>query len=198
MGRKTQITKEQMLKAGLDIIIRDGFDAVSVKTIARELGCSTTPVAWTFESIDNYRKELRIYAISYAKKRMTDSATNLTSYRATVDAYIDMAFEQPNLIRFLRNDAEIMHSVMANSFIFDDEKNIVFREKWARELGISEEESISFVKHITIFTEGLVSIMLSDISQISKITAHCMLENIEKMYFSKLPETKEKKSDNNA
>ncbi len=39
MPRSVQISKEKILKTALDILIRDGFSSVNIKSIASELGC---------------------------------------------------------------------------------------------------------------------------------------------------------------
>lgn len=48
MPRSVQITKEKILAAALDILIRDGYYAVNIKSIAKELKCSTQPIAWQY------------------------------------------------------------------------------------------------------------------------------------------------------
>ena len=48
MPRSVQITKEKILAAAIDILIRDGYYAVNIKSIAKELKCSTQPIAWQY------------------------------------------------------------------------------------------------------------------------------------------------------
>ena len=46
MARKVTISRDMILEAALKILIRDGYAAVNIKTIASEIGCSTQPVVW--------------------------------------------------------------------------------------------------------------------------------------------------------
>ena len=69
MPRSVQITKEKILTAALDVLIRDGYSAVSIKSIARELNCSTQPIAWQFGNMDNMREALTKEAVTYANKK---------------------------------------------------------------------------------------------------------------------------------
>ena len=48
MPRSVQIIKEKILAAAMNILIRDGYSAVNIKSIAKELECSTQPIAWQF------------------------------------------------------------------------------------------------------------------------------------------------------
>ena len=56
MGRKTQITKEIILETALQMLIRDGYGAITVKTLAAEIGCSTQPTVWHFENMNGFRQ----------------------------------------------------------------------------------------------------------------------------------------------
>lgn len=44
MGRKAQISKEIILETALRMLIREGYNSITVKTLAAEIGCSTQPI----------------------------------------------------------------------------------------------------------------------------------------------------------
>ena len=54
MGRKIQITKKIILETALQMLIRDGYTSITVKTLAAEIGCSTQPIVWHFEIAHEY------------------------------------------------------------------------------------------------------------------------------------------------
>ena len=56
MGRKIQITREMILKAAYELLDESGMGAVTIKTIAARLGCSTQPVSWQFGSMLELKK----------------------------------------------------------------------------------------------------------------------------------------------
>ena len=129
MGRKTQVTKEQLLEAGLQIVIRSGYSAVSIKTVAAEFGCSTSPIVWSFENIDNYRRELRIYAKQYMDRKMLGDGSNVTDdHRKTGFVYVDMALDEPNLLRYLRINENELQASGGIGFIFNSEKNVLLQQ----------------------------------------------------------------------
>ncbi|MDO4615801.1 MAG: hypothetical protein Q4B15_09265 [Lachnospiraceae bacterium] len=175
MGRKVQVTKEQMLEAGLQIIIRDGYSQVSIKSVAAELSCSTSPIAWSFGSIQNFREELRRYAVEYMQKKMQGSGSDtLKNHRNTGEIYIDMAIDEPNLIFFLREDESYLRSAGGIGFIFDKEKNAAIIDHLSSEMGISGEDAVSFIQAVTSYTEGIVSMILSGVIPPDKESAHRM------------------------
>lgn len=44
MPAKKQITKDMILGAALKLLKEQGYDAVNIKQLSKELGCSTQPV----------------------------------------------------------------------------------------------------------------------------------------------------------
>ncbi len=183
MGRKTQVTREQMLEAGLKIVIRDGHNAVSIKTVAAELGCSTTPIAWSFENIDNYRKELRSYAMQYMNGKMTgDGKSTTDDHRKTGDIYVDMAIDEPNLIRYLRSDERDLQEHGGIGFIFDLDKVKSISEGIAKQYGITEAQALGYIRFVTTYTEGVVSMILSGVYKMSNEDAHKLLTEAGEAY----------------
>ena len=71
MGRKTQITAEVILENALQMLIRDGYSAINIKTLAAQIGCSTQPIVWHFENMQGFRKAFYEYCIAYARSQFT-------------------------------------------------------------------------------------------------------------------------------
>lgn len=102
---RVQITREMILDTALGLLIREGHEKVTIKSVANALGCSTQPISWTFSNMENFRSALAEYALEYANEKMLSGSDNtLEEYGRVGIAYIDMAFDEPNLIRFLRSD----------------------------------------------------------------------------------------------
>lgn len=51
MPPKIRYTKEHVLKAALEVVHKDGLEAMSARTVAAALGCSTAPVSAAFENM---------------------------------------------------------------------------------------------------------------------------------------------------
>lgn len=187
MGRKTQVTREQLLEAGLRLVIREGAAAVSIKTVAAEQGCSTSPIVWSFDNIENYRRELHMYAKRYMDNRMLGDGANVTAdHRKTGHVYVDIALDEPNLIRYLRMNETELQASGGIGFIFNDEKNSNIAKALAAGLGVSEREALAFMQFITAYTEGVVSLILSGVIHPTKDEAHKMLDDAADAYMTYL------------
>lgn len=63
MGRKTRISKEIILRKALEMLIRDGYSSINIKTLSKEIGCSTQPLVWHFGNMEGLRNALAEYAL---------------------------------------------------------------------------------------------------------------------------------------
>lgn len=181
MSPRVQIPKEKILEAALQLLIRDGHEAITIKAVANELGTSTQPISWTFGNMENFRTALAEYALDYANRKMhSDSDDPLEAYGKVGTGYIDMAYDEPNLIRFLRSDEKRLQGSggMGGSF---DEKTKADRQKaLAGQYGCTEEVG-KFMMNMIIYTQGLVSMILSGGINIEREDAHQLLHEMAEM-----------------
>ena len=100
MPAKKQVTKEMILNAALKLLREHGYEAVNLKGLAKELGCSTQPVYLSFSGMDELRGELIPLAVAeferYMKAGSEDGVVCLYGMR-----YITFAKEKPRLFCFL-------------------------------------------------------------------------------------------------
>ncbi len=162
MGRKTQITKEDMLYAGLSIIIENGEDALSIKSVAARLGCSTQPISWSFESFEGYLLELRGYAFNYMMSKMKKDDGSFL-HESVGYEYIKTATREPNLIRYLRRDEGYLraHGGIGGIFLPDiqNDRKAFYSEKYM----LKEADAEELCRFFVIYTEGIVSLILSGV-----------------------------------
>ncbi len=102
MARRVTISKEVILQAALNMLIRDGYSSINIKTLAKEIGCSTQPIAWHFENMEGLRSALADYTLAYAAGQVVLDGTNeLAAFESMGRSYVRMAVREPNLFRFL-------------------------------------------------------------------------------------------------
>ena len=101
---RTQIPKEAILKAALRKLIRDGYSSLNIKSIAEEIGCSTQPISWHFGNMETLRRALAEFALNYANEKMyRGGKQGMDAFFHVGRAYIEMAFDEPNLFQFFHN-----------------------------------------------------------------------------------------------
>ena len=158
MGRKTQITKEMILETALQMLIRDGYGAITVKTLAGEIGCSTQPIVWHFENMSGFRKAFFEYCIEYAKRQFTVWNGSLDDLLTeTARGYITIACNMPNLFRFVFVDSKdaCKNSDVVQKLQLDNTKKII--HQLCDEKGLAEPQAASFLMNYEFYIHGIAS-----------------------------------------
>lgn len=173
MPRSVRITKEKILTAAMDILMRDGYSAVSIKSIAKELKCSTQPIAWQFGSMEKLREALTQEAVIYASRRMTPNSKNCVEAFWQIGlAYIDLAFDTPNLFRFVYMGESTLYSRGDFSSILTDKGNASLLNELCRHLNISKEQADKLFQRMLIYTHGMVSLVVAGVLSCTREQAY--------------------------
>lgn len=179
MGRNVQIPKEQILEAALNMLRRDGYASINITKLAQELGCSTQAISWKFGNMGNLRRELADYALQYLNsKMMIEGETPMMAFLKVGLTYADMAFDEPNLIRFLLNDEQQLKAGGGIGYIFARERHTILCKRLSEQLHCSREEAKKFMMTLIIYTQGLISMLLSGTLQLDRETVHGMLKEV--------------------
>ncbi len=103
MPPKAKVTKEMITSAALAIARREGLDALSVRRIAKELGCSTQPIFSNFKGIGELKAEVIRLADRYYTQFVENEVRNsqYPPYKASGIAYIHFAKNETELFRLL-------------------------------------------------------------------------------------------------
>ena len=62
--------REEIIKAALAVLRRDGFEAVNARSVAKELGCSTQPIYHSFRNMEDLKAELTAKAAEAHAERV--------------------------------------------------------------------------------------------------------------------------------
>ena len=161
MPRHPIITKELILQASLDLLIKEGYSAVTIKNIAKSLHCSTQPISWHFGCMNGLREALLDYALQYVKEKYPTPLTNpFFSFYLTGKAHIDMALKTPNLFRFLYMGESGMQLNKNISLTIKYPSTTYSIPQIAEFLGIGANEAIDLTQTMLFYTHGLSSMIV--------------------------------------
>lgn len=158
MGRKTQITADVILENALQMLIRDGYSAINIKTLAAHIGCSTQPIVWHFENMQGFRKAFYEYCIAYARSQFTPWNGSLEDLLTeTARGYIAIASNMPNLFRFVFADSkeDCGNSQVAQKLQLDNTQKII--RLLCEEKGLTEEKAAAFLMNYEFYIHGIAS-----------------------------------------
>lgn len=185
MGRKTQTSKEVILQAALKMLIRDGYSAINIKTLSKEIGCSTQPLVWHFENMERLRKALAEYALNYANEKMRSCAQNgMEAFVSIGMAYINLAFDEPNLFKYLYMSGESGLQAGGFDVLVNADENAAIVGEIADYLKMPKENVSRFFQNTMIYTHGLASFIASGIITSSKEEIAAMVKQTANAFLS--------------
>ena len=180
MPAKKQITKDMILEAALKILREEGFEAVNIKALARELHCSTQPVYLSFTGMDELRDALIPAAVKEFERKMKTDSKNERVHLYEME-YIYFAKHDPKIFKFL----------FMRSNAFEETKRILLPmiEQAVMELmeqyQISHEEADLLHDHLWMHTHGIASMIATDfcdwdMEKVSRMLEECKAAFIRK------------------
>lgn len=101
MPPKKRFEEKTIIDAAFQVLRKAGFQAVTARSVAAELGSSTTPIYWALESMDKVEDALRqkTFALmaEYQVKKYTDNV-----FINMGIGYVNFARQEPRLFQFLQ------------------------------------------------------------------------------------------------
>ena len=187
MARKTQISKDVILEAAFQMLLRDGYATINITRLSKEIGCSTQPIAWHFGNMDGLRTELLEYCLLFLKDRFTVEGENVAGVvEGIAFRYIELAFDYPNLYKYLymsEQDAEKMASIAKSLRVDNHDKVIHMLEQ---EYGILAEAAEEYLLNLQLYVHGIASFAVSKISFSSKEIAIQMVHSVSEAFLEQL------------
>ena len=187
MPSSPRIKKEDMLQAALELVSRDGYAALNIKAVARELGCSTAPISWQFGGMDGLREELIPFAEQYVEdKYYSRNENEVAAFEQRGRGTIDLALENPNLFRFLYTGerSQILSTGFRLQTNNPDTDNVY--QKMADLLGITLNQVMDFAMTMMVYTQGIGTLIASGIVKDTKENMYRMLHNTGLTYLKGL------------
>ena len=162
MPSSPKIKKEDMLQAALELISKNGYAALNIKAVARELGCSTAPISWQFGGMDGLREELIPFAEQYVEdKYYSRNENEFATFEQKGKGTIDLALENPNLFRFLYMGERSQLLSIGFELQTNNQEAVNVYQEMAELLGITPKQVMDFAMTMMVYTQGIGTLIAS-------------------------------------
>ncbi len=101
MPPRVRITREMVADAAFAVVRAEGHENLNARTIAKQLGCSTQPVLYSFRTVDEIRQAAYEKADSWHTGYIMPKGTEENPMLALGLNYVRFGCEERNLFRFL-------------------------------------------------------------------------------------------------
>lgn len=158
MPSSPKIPKELILENALKMLIREGYSALNIKALAKEIGCSTQPISWHFGNMDGLRKALADYALMYANEKMRPSVDDaINAFEQVGRAYIKIALNEPNLFQFVFLNGSGCYPMGNAEMLTQDNDHAELIKMIADKFQISEQNAGQYLQDTVLYTHGLAT-----------------------------------------
>lgn len=155
MPPKIRITREAILAAALDLVRRAGSGALNARAVARELNCSTQPIFSNYATMEELFADVMAAAKRLYQQYLSDGMRGAElPYKASGQAYIRFAKEEPELFRLLYMRDRTGQNIPDEK---DDIQNLL--EIIKANVGVSETEALYFHVEMWIFVHGIATMI---------------------------------------
>mgnify|MGYP001055011099 CR=1 FL=1 len=182
MPSSPKIPKETILKNALDMLIQDGYSSITIKSLAKRIGCSTQPISWHFGNMENFRSELTDYALHYANKKMLSASEGMSAFANVGKGYIDLAFDEPNLFRYLYMSGESGYHAGGFDILTTAEANSAIVVQIAKQLKLPVDKVNVFFRDTIIYMHGLACFIVSGLIKAARDEVHAMVQDHMNLY----------------
>lgn len=187
MARKTQISKEVILEHAFQMLLREGYAAINITTLAKEIGCSTQPIAWHFGNMDGLRSELLTYCLDFLKNYFNVEGDNASSIlEGIAEQYINLAMDYPQLYKYIyisEHDGEKMGQIAQSLRAANHDKIL---QRLQMEQGISAEQAERYMMNLQMYVHGIASFAVAKVTFPSKEVVMHMIHEANQAFLTQL------------
>lgn len=160
MPAARKVSKEEIVDAAVEVLRDGGFSSVNARSVARKLGCSTQPIYFSFQNMDELKNALTERAIQMHTKRVRDSLRihegNDSRYSSYGMGFVKFAAEEKQLFRWLYLEGEQVGAYQ-NDVLIPEVMDVIMDE-----FGYSVEVARRFHQDMIYFTYGLAILANTD------------------------------------
>lgn len=155
MPARRKIQKEDIIQESVSIVAKVGINALNARKIAKKLGCSTQPLFYIYENMDDLKKDVMNEIVKIFDIEVLKSETGQLEYKDIGINYIRFAKEEPELFKIMFN-----RKINEGAFDFIDltgsAKTIL--ETISKQTGMSNEDAKQFHLRMWLYVNGIASL----------------------------------------
>lgn len=190
MARKTQISREIILNTAFNMLIRDGYGAINITSLAREIGCSTQPIAWHFGNMCGLREALLRYSLEYIQNHFALNGNSTTSMLVEIQRrYINLAFDSPNLYKYLymteQDHDQTQELIQALRFPNYEEILCMLQQEY----NVSQQAAQRYLLDLQLYVHGIASCAVANIPVSFKENVMTMIHEANNAFLEKMLKT---------
>ncbi len=160
MPPKTRVSREMIVEAALEVIRERGFEGLNARTVAQRLGCSTQPVMYHFDTVEDLKRAAFSRTDQLHGAYLMDVSPEQDPLLGIGLNYVRWAVNEPQLFRFLFQSGYAEEGSLLE--MIDSEALVPVLEAMREGAGLSLEQTRSVFLTVALFAHGYASIIVNN------------------------------------
>lgn len=178
MPPKVKFTKNEIINAAMQIVRKDGLEAVTSRKLSRKLGSSTCPVFTMFENMEEVNSEVIKAAKELYKEYINEGLKQNPAFRGVGMAYIEFAIKEPKLFQLLFMKEQSEPNDIEHTLMLIDESYTDILKSVKEPYDLEEEEAKKLYWHLFIYTHGIASLCATKVCTFTNIEIQSMMTEV--------------------
>jgi len=145
-----------MVEAAFELVRRSGFDALTARGLAAELGCSTQPIMYRFPDL----AELKELVYQKADEHHTAYLFSAEDLLGIGLRYVQFAAEETNLFRLLFQSGHFNGTSLSELLAAPEAGELIRATSF--ELGLSKEDALFAFEALFVAVHGYASLIANN------------------------------------
>lgn len=153
MARKIKFTKDIILEKTKEFINKYGIEKMNARDLSKFIGCSTQPLFKNFQSMDEFKSQLKTYLHNYYDEFIY-KFVDKNNYLYTISyAYALFSYKEPNIFKALfMSDLAGSRTIQE---VFNSPQNIDTIKSIPIQYNLSVKQAKQLYRDVRFYTHGL-------------------------------------------
>ncbi len=178
MPPKAKFTKEEVIKAGLEIVRRDGFEALTARALGGKLNSSPRPIFSLFESMEEVRSEVLLSAKELYGTYQECGLSEENAFKGSGMGYIRFAVEQPKLFQLLFMKEAVSVPDVNNVLMQIDGYHEKILAAVQTQYGFGYETAKKLYLHMWVYSHGIAVLLATNVCKFTQDEISFMLNEV--------------------
>lgn len=161
MPQKAKFDKTEIITAAVRIIEKDGYEALTARSLGRELGSSARPIFTTFKSMKEVFDGVTAFANDLYQSYVADGLRRPIAFKGVGTSYIEFAAQHPQLFRllFMKEHDKVPDSKSVLRTIENSYQEIL--NSITQSYNVSEEFAKRLYINMWIYSHGIATLTVN-------------------------------------
>lgn len=180
MPPKAKFTKEEIIKAALDIVRRNGFGALTARSLGMELNSSPRPIFTLFRNMEEVQQETIAAARKCYKEYVNRGLCQkeMPAFKGVGMQYIQFALREPKLFQLLFMSEQAQKPDVSNVLPVIDENYAQILSSVQASYALNQPDSEWLYHHLWIYTHGIAVLCATNMCSFTAAEMGTMLTEI--------------------